>query len=115
MLIFGLDEQQRNEIYELEVGLTRLVNVQVEICQKDREGQGLRSVRAIDAGAFSWEGSREGLTPIERSVWPLNDFLAGLFYQQIARSQSRGVMDSGSTRQARRCIGGLDSIQEEYL
>ena len=60
LLIFGLDEQQRNEIYELEAGLARLLNVQVEVCQKVGDGLAARSVRTVDSSTFVWDGSREG-------------------------------------------------------
>lgn len=56
LLIFGLNEQPRNAVYELEAGLTELVSV--EICQKVPEEQLLRSVHGVGAGAFCWRGSR---------------------------------------------------------
>lgn len=123
LLIFGLNELQRNAIHELEAGLTRLVNVQVEICQKESgEASGLQSVRAVDAGTFSWEDSKEGLVPIKSTTWSLDDFLVGPFYEQIAGSQHKGLMDisgllprqsSNRPRSYTRHTGGLESIQEE--
>lgn len=123
LLIFGLNEPQRNAIHELEAGLMRLVNVQVEICQKEPgEASGLQSVRTVDAGAFSWEDSKEGLIPVKSTAWPLGDFLVGPFYEQIAGSQHKGLMDisgllprrpSNRPRSYTRNTGGLERIQEE--
>ena len=93
LLIFGLNEQQRNAIYELEAGLMKLVSVQVDIQQRVTDEGGLCSVRAVEAGAFCWADERamEGLVPIEGVAWPLDDFLVGSFYEHIARSQCKGM------------------------
>ena len=72
MLIFDLDENQRNAIYELESGLLELVNVQVEICLKDCENVG--SLRCVDAGAFAWLDSTSGLRDMGCSVWEVDEF-----------------------------------------
>ena len=119
LLIFGLDEQQRNEIYELEAGLARLANVQVEICQKHSDGSTMRGVRAVDAGTFIWDGSREGLVPVGSAAWPLDDFLLAPFYEHIVRSQHKGWGDITLLlprlfgRAQTRSVGTLESIQEE--
>jgi len=94
LLIFGLDEQQKNAIYELEAGLTKLVSVQVDIQQRVPDGRQLCSVRAVEAGAFCWadeEGSLEGLVPIKGTAWSLDEFLVGSFYEHIAKSQCKGM------------------------
>lgn len=93
LLIFGLNEQQRNAIYELEAGLMKLVSVQVDIQQRAMDERELCSVRAVEAGAFCWADERamEGLVPIKGAAWELDDFLTGSFYEHIARSQCKGM------------------------
>ncbi|KAI9930484.1 hypothetical protein ASPWEDRAFT_171112 [Aspergillus wentii DTO 134E9] len=130
VLIFGLNEHQRNSIYELEAGLMNLVNVQVEISQKDTRN--LRSRRVVEAGAFAWQGPKEGLTPMGTTTWPVDEFLAGPFYENIVHAQQRASMGgsaesestsrvvrlsqrqgSMSSSPSRRFESSLDSIKEE--
>lgn len=91
MLIFNLSERQRNSIYELEGGLVNLVSVQVEICEKDRRGA--RNLRSVEAGAFAWESSKEGLISTKTTAWGMDLFLKSSFYQNIDRAQSRASLE----------------------
>lgn len=94
MLIFNLDEQQRNALYEFEAGLMCLTNVQVEICQKDTDQ--MHHLRIVDAGAFTWTKSTQGMTRIPDSSWSVREFLQSPFYQHMSQSQDRsslGVCD----------------------
>ncbi|PYH96961.1 hypothetical protein BO71DRAFT_289055, partial [Aspergillus ellipticus CBS 707.79] len=53
MLVFGLDGEQRNAIYEVESGLLELVDVRVRVRVVDEvEGWLVWSERGVDAGAF---------------------------------------------------------------
>lgn len=94
MLIFNLDEQQRNALYEFEAGLMCLTNVQVEICQKDADH--MHHLHSVDAGAFTWTKSTQGMTRISDSSWCVREFLQSPFYQYMSQSQDRsslGVSD----------------------
>ncbi|KAL1857747.1 hypothetical protein Plec18170_002971 [Paecilomyces lecythidis] len=86
MLIFGLNNEQRNAIYDFEAGLMDLCSVQVDIWQWDDEYS--RSVRTVDGvGAFQWNSSSEGLTPLEATSWSVDDFLESAFYDHVRHSQ----------------------------
>ncbi|RAL04220.1 uncharacterized protein BO80DRAFT_258590 [Aspergillus ibericus CBS 121593] len=89
MLIFGLDAVQRNAIYEKESGLMELVNVRVTITQVDGllQRHVVLSQRVVDAGAFVWVDSQEGLIPMERNAWPVDEFLGSQFYENICLSR----------------------------
>ncbi|KAJ5760607.1 hypothetical protein N7520_007763 [Penicillium odoratum] len=87
MLIFNLDEHQRNALYEFEAGLMCLTSVQVDICQKDT-GQ-MHYLRTVDAGAFTWTNSTLGLARIRDSSWGISEFLNSPFYQYMSQSQDR--------------------------
>ncbi|PWY87018.1 hypothetical protein BO94DRAFT_65091 [Aspergillus sclerotioniger CBS 115572] len=95
MLIFGLDADQRNAIYEKEGGLMELVNVQVDITQID--GLLLEHVilsrRVVDAGAFVWVGCRDYLIPMDKSAWPVDGFLDSQFYENICLSRRTVMME----------------------
>ncbi|KAK1147139.1 hypothetical protein N8T08_001878 [Aspergillus melleus] len=95
MLVLGLDEEQRNAIYEVEGGLMDLVSVQARIHLIEKlEGHEVRSVRTVDAGAFAWMGSADGLIPVESSRWAVDGFLKEPFYEQIVASQRRQALGS---------------------
>ncbi|KAL1987396.1 hypothetical protein VTN96DRAFT_4112 [Rasamsonia emersonii] len=86
MLVFNLNEVQRNAIYQFETGLMDLVSVEVEICQRD--ARNIRSLRTIEpVGTFAWRGSADGLIPLRRAAWQVDDFLRSTFYRHIERSQ----------------------------
>lgn len=91
MLIFNLDEQQRNALYEFEAGLMCLTNVQVEICQKDTNQ--MHHLRTLDAGAFTWTKSTQGMTKISDSSWCVREFLQSPFYQYMSQSQNRSSIE----------------------
>lgn len=87
MLIFDLDKDQRNSIYDFEAGLTDLCSVEVDIWQRDDEYT--RSVRTVEGvGTFLWKSSTDGLTPLEETSWSIDTFLDSTFYDHIRRSQS---------------------------
>jgi hypothetical protein len=87
MLIFDLNEAQRNAVYEFEAGLMELVSVDVEICQRD--SQNMRSLRKIDlVGTFVLQGGKKGYFPVEGTAWKIDTFLQSSFYKQIEQSQS---------------------------
>ncbi|PYI04370.1 hypothetical protein BO78DRAFT_173828 [Aspergillus sclerotiicarbonarius CBS 121057] len=95
MLIFGLDADQRNAIYEEESGLMELVNVQATITQVDGMLQRhvILSQRVVDAGAFVWVGSQEGLIPMDKNAWPVDGFLGSQFYENICLSRRTSMME----------------------
>ncbi|KAB8239158.1 hypothetical protein ETB97_011965 [Aspergillus alliaceus] len=99
MVVFGLDVNQRNLIYDFEGGLMNLVDVRVQIRLKDSSllSHDIRSGRTVDAGMFAWLDSKEGLIPVESTAWSLDGFLKGSFYENIAQSQRRVMLD-GSRR-----------------
>jgi len=95
MLIFGLDEAQRNSIYDLEGGLMELVSVEVEICQKERHHHHLRSMRTVEeVGTFAWKGPKEGLIEMGTTAWPIDSYLESQFYEHIVRSQNSAWCES---------------------
>jgi len=86
MLVFNLNEAQRNAIYQFEAGLMDLVSVEVEICQRDTRN--IRSLRTIEpAGTFVWRGAAEGLVPVRGQAWQIDDFLKSTFYHHMERAQ----------------------------
>jgi hypothetical protein len=93
MLIFGLDDEQRNSIFELESGggLTEYTAVQVQVHQKDVVGRyRVKDTRSFDAGTFIWsDHTTHLLTAVATSSWDLDDFLAGQFYENIVKIQNR--------------------------
>ncbi|KAL3496217.1 hypothetical protein BJX62DRAFT_194316 [Aspergillus germanicus] len=93
MLIFGLDDEQRNSIFELEGrgGLTEFTAVQVQIYQKDVVGRyQVKDTRTVDAGTFIWsDHTTNMLTAVAASCWDLDDFLAGQFYENIVKIQKK--------------------------
>lgn len=91
MLIFNLNEQQRNSIYEFEGGLMNLVSTQVEICEKDYRG--VRNLRSVEAGTFAWESSKDGLISTKTTSWGLDGFLNSPFYGNIDRAQCRTSLE----------------------
>ncbi|KAJ5585008.1 uncharacterized protein N7459_004808 [Penicillium hispanicum] len=120
MLIFSLDEKQRNAIYELEGGLMCLANVQVEICQKDAAQ--VHTLRIVDAGAFTWTDPRVALVPIRSTSWSFDHFLKGPFYQYMTDSQRRSsskLLRSSETNHpstgARRSAGPVAQDHESHL
>ncbi|THC97833.1 hypothetical protein EYZ11_002686 [Aspergillus tanneri] len=95
ILVFGLNEHQRNAMYEAEGGLMNLVSVQARIFQSDRiDDHDMRSVRTVDAGAFAWKECADGLIPVHSSAWSIDGFLKSPFYDLIAQSQHRQALDS---------------------
>lgn len=94
MLVFGLNYEQRNSLYEIEAGLTQLAEVQVQVPLTERVGaHETHSMLVVDAGTFVWHGSREGLMQVADSMWSLDEFLTGPFYRQIMDSQQRQSLD----------------------
>ena len=95
MLIFGLDADQRNAIYETESGLMDLVNVQVNFTQVDSMLQEhvILSQRVVDAGAFVWVGARDGLMPLGESAWSVDEFLDSQFYENMCLSRRTSMME----------------------
>ncbi|GAD99972.1 hypothetical protein AOR_1_1128134 [Paecilomyces variotii No. 5] len=86
ILIFDLNNEQRNAIYDFEAGLMDLCSVQVDIWQWDDEYT--RSVRTVDGvGAFQWNSPTDGLTPLEAASWSVDRFLESAFYEHVWRSQ----------------------------
>ncbi|KAJ5102178.1 hypothetical protein NUU61_004400 [Penicillium alfredii] len=96
MLIFDLDEHQRNAIYELESGLMCLASVQVDICQRGRHDR-VHSLRKVDAGTFAWTGSMEGLVPLKSAAWNVDEFLQAPFYRYISESRSRSALKASES------------------
>ncbi|RJE22388.1 AIG2-like family [Aspergillus sclerotialis] len=94
MLIFNLNERQRNSIYELEGGLMDLVSAQVEICEEDCRGE--RNLRSVEAGTFAWENSKEGLISTKTTSWGIDGFLNSPFYENIDRAQRRTSLESSA-------------------
>ncbi|GKZ36489.1 hypothetical protein AbraIFM66950_007605 [Aspergillus brasiliensis] len=101
MLILGLDEEQRNRVYEYESGLMKLVDVRAHITQLDSfEGYDIRSVRIIDAGAFIWNEQRvdESMdellsTDVGSYTWPIDGFLCSQLYRNMLAAQRASSMD----------------------
>lgn len=91
MLIFNLSERQRHSIYELEGGLMNLVSAQVEICEKDHRG--VRYLRSIEAGAFAWENSNEGLICTKTTAWKMDSFLESSLYKNVDLAQRRASLE----------------------
>ncbi|KAJ0419856.1 hypothetical protein BJY00DRAFT_313560 [Aspergillus carlsbadensis] len=93
MLIFGLDDEQRNSIFELESGggLTEFTAVQVQVHQKNVVGRyQVKDTRTVDAGTFIWSDNTTNLlTAVATSCWDLGDFLAGQFYENMVKIQRR--------------------------
>lgn len=88
MLVLGLNETQRNDIYELESGLADLVTVEARVHVHAKDGRYMvKSERTVDAGAFVWSSSTEELVPLERRLWPVDRFLKEQFYQSMVMSQ----------------------------
>ncbi|KAJ5256987.1 hypothetical protein N7478_013091 [Penicillium angulare] len=87
MLIFDLNEEQRNAIYELESGLMHLTSVQVKIRQKSKNQ--IHSVRMVEAGTFTWSSGLSGLIPLRNPLWRVDGFLKCPLYQHILDSQHR--------------------------
>ncbi|KAL1961182.1 hypothetical protein VTO42DRAFT_3127 [Malbranchea cinnamomea] len=85
MLIFGLTAEQRGLIHQFEAdhGMP-LENVHVEICLEDGE------LRTIDAAAFVWRGSMDGMEEYGRTSWDVDQFLRGRMYKEIAARLRRG-------------------------
>ncbi|GLA42058.1 hypothetical protein AnigIFM63309_010386 [Aspergillus niger] len=80
MLILGLNEEQRNKVYEYESGLMRLVDVQAYISQLDSfEGYEIRSVRIVDAGAFVWnqEKADEAMNELPTTDQVISEYVCG--------------------------------------
>jgi hypothetical protein len=102
MLVFNLNDAQRNAIYQFEAGLMDLVSVEVEICQRDIRN--MRSLRTVEpVGTFVWRGSVEGLMPLKGAAWQMDDFVGSSFYQNMQRSQraswtSPSSLSSSSSR-----------------
>jgi Gamma-glutamyl cyclotransferase, AIG2-like len=93
MLIFDLNEDQRNAIYDFEAGLMELASVNVEICQRNSEN--LRSLRIIEpVGAFVWQGPKEGLIPTQTHTWDISNLINTSFYDNIVRSQNAECAES---------------------
>ncbi|KAF7596769.1 hypothetical protein BBP40_000197 [Aspergillus hancockii] len=95
MLVFGLDVQHRNAIYELEGGLMELVDAKVQIRLSDSSlgSYEIRSGRAVDAGMFAWLRPKEGLKPVRNTTWSLDGFLRDQLYENIVQSQRRLSLD----------------------
>jgi hypothetical protein len=97
MLIFGLTQEQRSMVSEVEgapTGQTPLVDVQVRVSQLDTFARcQYTSQKLVDAGTFVWiktDGwSLEGVEPMETSYWPIDEFLQGQLYENIVRYQNR--------------------------
>lgn len=87
MLIFDLQERERNALYDFEAGLLNLTSVQVEILQESRDG--IRTRRMVDAGAFVWSAPSTGLIFQEDTSWSVDAFLRSQFYGHIEASQRR--------------------------
>lgn len=93
ILILDLDDEQRNSIYQLEGGLMKLVSLQVEIlCQKNSDGH--RNLKSIDAGTFAWTDDKLGLVPMKSSAWKIDAFLKSQFYQNIEQSENRRLLET---------------------
>ncbi|PWY69132.1 hypothetical protein BO70DRAFT_150377 [Aspergillus heteromorphus CBS 117.55] len=97
MLIFGLNEEQRNVIYEFEAGLMELVGVKVrvEVFEGVEEDVVTRSEREVDAGAFAWKDGacEEGLVPVVGTNWEVDEFVAGAFYENMRRAQMARLLE----------------------
>ncbi|KAL2864440.1 gamma-glutamylcyclotransferase family protein [Aspergillus lucknowensis] len=93
MLVFGLDEFQRNRISEVEGGggMMKFVDVEVQVYQKDLVGHyEVKDLRPIDAGTFVWDRPVDpGMVPVKATYWSPDDFLAGQFYEHITLNQRR--------------------------
>lgn len=94
ILVLGLDDTQRNAIYEVEGGLMHLVGVEVQVSQRQRAGAyEMQCARLVDTGTFVWKGSRDGLAPLSGVSWCVDGFLTGQFYRYIVQSQRREALD----------------------
>ncbi|KKK18150.1 hypothetical protein P175DRAFT_0504976 [Aspergillus ochraceoroseus IBT 24754] len=96
MLVFGLNEQQRNRIYDVEGGLTQLVYVRVMVRQRDTLDlhNDITEMRPVDAGTFAFNGpSKAGLIPVGDTYWAVDDFLGSAFYEQIEGHQRRDQLE----------------------
>ncbi|PLB51258.1 hypothetical protein P170DRAFT_464215 [Aspergillus steynii IBT 23096] len=108
ILVLGLDETQRNAIYELECGLMGLVSVEVQIYVRENlEELDILNARTVDAGAFVWVGSSVELIPMKSSRWAVDGFLKEPFYESIETSQRRRALD-GEDRPPEASDGGGD-------
>lgn len=105
MLILGLNEEQRNKVYEYESGLMRLVDVQAYISQLDSfEGYEIRSVRIVDAGAFVWnqEKADEAMNELPTTdpgmyTWPIDGLVCSQLYRNMCAAQRASTMDLART------------------
>ncbi|KAJ5947320.1 hypothetical protein N7466_000335 [Penicillium verhagenii] len=88
MLIFNLNEQQRNALYEFEAGLMHLTSVQVEICEKDADQ--MHQLHTVDAGAFTWTDSTQGMTRVSDSSLCIGKFLNSPFYRSSVEVREWG-------------------------
>ncbi|KAI9375608.1 hypothetical protein BJX61DRAFT_102287 [Aspergillus egyptiacus] len=97
MLIFGLDEEQRNQIYEVEdsgCGQSKLVHVQVEVIVEEVLANLPRissmSRLKLDAGTLVWNSTMQGLEPMGSNCWLPDNFLECQLYKNIERLQNSG-------------------------
>lgn len=82
MLVFNLEVSKWSDIFELKFGLMHLEAVQVEIeCES-----GGKKPLLVDAGAFVWTGSVDGLIPMQYTSWFPTVFVVSSFYQNIEQS-----------------------------
>ncbi|KAJ6021138.1 hypothetical protein N7540_006642 [Penicillium herquei] len=88
LLVFNLDQTQRQDLYEFESGSMHLTPVQVQILQKTPSNT--HSFRMVDAGTFTWTSRDRGdLSTLNASVWSVDEFLQSQLYQHISTSQYR--------------------------
>ncbi|WEW61152.1 hypothetical protein PRK78_006642 [Emydomyces testavorans] len=81
LLVFALNPEQRNWIYEFEAEITKeMTHVQVEVCMRDG------NLRAVDAATFVWTGAMHGIVPAESRSWKIDTFLESEMYQNIAKN-----------------------------
>lgn len=91
MLVFGLTSEQRNVVKENELGrLEQMVfaAVQVQVSQMDKVSfYDVKCEKSVDAGTFVWNSKENGLTPMDSSFWPIDDFLKHRLYEGIVEYQ----------------------------
>lgn len=91
MLVFGLTSEQRNFVKENELGrLEQMVfaAVQVQVSQMDKVSfYDVKCEKSVDAGTFVWNSKENGLTPMDSSFWPIDDFLKHRLYEGIVEYQ----------------------------
>ncbi|KAL4944403.1 hypothetical protein BDV06DRAFT_92810 [Aspergillus oleicola] len=96
MLVFGLRKEQHRDLLQLECGCSDQnmpVNLKVQVPFGGKaHGYDVHFWKSVEATALVWRtGTREmsGLSPMETTYWPIDDFIAGQLYANIVEQVER--------------------------